>query len=51
MMEQLCFLKKRSVCGRGDFLRELFRLVGSEVFLGFFFFSGALDNAQDLEMQ
>lgn len=37
--------------GNEDFLRELFRLVRSEIFLGslFFFFSQA--GAQDLEMQ
>lgn len=54
MMEWLCFLKKRSMCGSEDFLREFFRLVGFEVFLGksFLFFlslflifleAGALD--------
>ena len=39
LTEWLCFCKKRSMRGSEDFLRELFRLVRSEVFLGRFFFS------------
>lgn len=37
--------------GNEDFLRELFRLVRSEIFLGSLFFFFPQAGAQDLEMQ